>query len=101
MPNKCFSLKELIEKLDKITTKEERERMKELGFVCHDTNFPCNKIKPPYRSYEKFKDNLNLKNKVQCHLYIDNCVNYSSKFGLRPCVVLYMGLEKEKENGRI
>ena len=53
------------------------------------------------KTYEKFKENLNLKNKVQCHLYIDNCVNYSSKFGLRPCVVLYMGLEKEKENGRI
>ena len=63
----------------------------------HLPNFLCNKIKPPYRSYEKFKENPDLKNKVQCPLYIDNCVNYSSKFGLRPCVVLYMGLEKEKE----
>ena len=83
-----LDLKVLVE-FNKAVTKDEQNRMIELGFVSSGENFRCIYIEPPYASYSKYKDDPRLKNSVQCPLYTKDCEIFSINNEIRPCIVLY------------
>ena len=82
-----LDLKVLVE-FSKSVSKDEQGIMKELGFVSSGEDFKCLYVKTPYVAYFRYKEDSELKDKVQCPLYNKDCERFSINNNIRPCIVL-------------